>query len=129
MRSSTVSLKWEQKIATQCLKSVVINAFVLYRMLKAQDRLDSPESYKSLRHFRDAMNGVESLSIFLFKATRELLIYASDLADRQAASEHPEVSGPPGLELEEQERLMNLAKSRKRNRLQWFNTDDGISLR
>jgi hypothetical protein len=132
MRSPTASMNWEQKIVTQCLKTVLINAFISYRLLKAQHMLESSSSFKSLAAFRIALNAVESFPTFLFEASSELTTYATFLRERNEAR-FSEVLSPSieivGVKPDEAARLKDLAKRRKRNRLEFFNSDDGISLR
>ena len=133
MRSPTASMQWEQKIVTQCLKTVLINAFISYRLLKAQHLLESSSSFKSLTAFRNALNAVESFPTFLFEASSELTTHATFLRECADAAFSDEglvsTNAIAGVEPEEAGRLKDLAKRRKRNRLEFFNSDDGITLR
>lgn len=127
LRSQSVSLLWEQKIVTQCLKTLAINAFVAYRMNECKEYLQSKETFRTLTYFRGKMNKVNSLSDFTIAAAEELLDVANhlDLMPHAAtiATAHHVVG------VGEKNRLIALARTRQRNKLAFFNSCDGIALR
>lgn len=131
MRSPTSSMKWEQKLVTQCLKTVLVNAFIGFRLLQVEHLLGSSSSFKSLTAFRNSLNAVESFPTFLYETSTELTAWATFLREQaegnanevEASTENGEVE--PG----DSARLKDLALKRKRNRLDFFNSVDGISLR
>lgn len=75
-------MQWEQKIVTQCLKTVTINAFIGFRLLKTKHLLESSSSFKSQNAFRNALSAVESFPTFLFEASGELTAHATFLRER-----------------------------------------------
>lgn len=125
LRCSTSSLQWEQKLVSQTLKSIAVNAFIAWRMAQKKELLISKEAFGSLDSYRDALNHVQPLADFIFDASQELLIYANKLekSDASAQKDVPEVTG------EENARLVALAHRRRGQRLRFFNTPDGVKLR
>ena len=77
LQSQGSALKWEQKLGVQCVKSLVINAFIAHRISTNHEMLSNSESFKSLQHFLDCMNKTNSLSTFIWHGMRELLEFAS----------------------------------------------------
>lgn len=127
LRSPTSSLQWEQKIVTQTLKTIFINAFIAWRMCQKRSRLESKESFESLEKFRHSLNCVQSLADFSFDCAQGLLMYADQIElQTQANATQGEVEV---LNDQEFERLKGLAHRRKRNRMAFFNSRDGRTLR
>ena len=60
LRCSTDTLKWEQKVVIQILKSITVNAWVAWRQFQREDLLASWEKFKGLEQYRHALNRVES---------------------------------------------------------------------
>ncbi|PXF43106.1 hypothetical protein BWQ96_07140 [Gracilariopsis chorda] len=122
LRSSTSAMKWEQKVVTQTLKTLSVNAFISWRMSQKRDLLQSKETFRSLKSYRQALNGIQSLAEFVHDASKELIVYAQSLGTEDNAET---------LEVHQDEiqRLHTLARTRKRRRLVFFNGPDGISLR
>ena len=130
LRCSTDTLKWEQKVVTQILKSITVNAWVAWRQLQRQDLLASSKNFKGLEQHRHAPNRVESLADFIYELTLELLAYAETLEkedDRSDSRPQPKRLGK--LRRNELKRLILKAKARKRYRLLFFKSADGITLR
>lgn len=125
LRSSTSSFKWEQKVVSQVLKTVAINGFFLWRIFQRRDLLESARSFKSLEKYRYQLNKVQGTADFMFDVSQELLSYAATLQiEKQDDFTLEEVSDPSEIR-----RLCDLAKHRKRNRLTFFNNEDGTKLR
>ncbi|PXF43989.1 hypothetical protein BWQ96_06222 [Gracilariopsis chorda] len=122
LRSSTSAMKWEQKVVTQTLKTLSVNAFISWRMSQKRDLLQSKETFRSLKSYRQALNGIQSLADFVHDASKELIFYAQSLGteDNAETLEVPQ---------DEIQRLHTLARTRKRRHLVFFNGPDGISLR
>ncbi|PXF43292.1 hypothetical protein BWQ96_06931 [Gracilariopsis chorda] len=115
-------MKWEQKVVTQTLKTLSVNAFISWRMSQKRDLLQSKETFRSLKSYRQALNGIQSLADFVHDASKELIVYAQSLGTEDNAET---------LEVHQDEiqRLHTLARTRKRRRFVFFNGPDGISLR
>jgi hypothetical protein len=92
------------------------------------DCLSSSESFGSFDNYRHELNRVQSLADFVDDVSQELLEY-SDLLDKQSEAD----SGVRQSELEvsggEKSRMVEVAGTKKRNRMVWFNSVDGASLR
>lgn len=159
LRSSTSSLKWQQKVVSQTLKTLAVNSFMAWRINQAATLLETQQSYGSLDKFRSSLNKVnlqglvlsfisffihydcvtmsimfqiESFADFIGKSTRDMLAYADGLENsspqRSNTSDHTSPN-TVNIEPEEKRRLKSLAANRKRNRLQFFNQSDGVTLR
>lgn len=125
LRSSTSHLKWEQKIVSQTLKTVAINAFLAWRMFKRQEILQSDTELKSLESFRNSLNRVQATADFMSDIATDLLNYASTLHDDENRNEDL----PEGITGTEKETLISMAKVRKRKRLGFFNSSKSVKLR
>jgi hypothetical protein len=132
LRSSTCSFKWEQKTVSQTLKTLAVNAFIAWRFLQVKTHLETKESFRDLDHFRACLNSVQSLADFVLDTSKEMLIVA-DKREKESRAEQQNSgeSQPPhsGLSLEEQSRLRAAATFRKRYRIPFFNSEDGVKLR
>lgn len=128
MRSSTSSLPWEQKLVTQTLKTLFVNAFITWRMYEKRDLLQSLSSFRSLDSFRHSLNAVQSLADFSLDCTRELLAYA-DRIERDVVIHNDECSDDAVLSDTELERIRQLATRKRRSRLAFFNGEEGKRLR
>jgi hypothetical protein len=120
LRTSTTNLGWEQKIVSQVLKTVIVNAFVAWRMSVREDLVETSESFKSVDRYRQILNNVQPLGDFVLDLCKEMLLHAKILRhipDESRISEEKVV------------RLSEQARRRKRNRLEFFNTEDGRALR
>ena len=127
LRSSTSSLKWEQKIVSQTIKTLAVNSFIAWRISEKKGMLESKEAFHSLDYFRDSLNALESLADFVCNVSSELLTYADKLRRAEEAEvpdgDLPEVSPAEVI------RLRALALGRKKKRLWFFNGPDGSKLR
>lgn len=125
LRSSTSSLKWEQKVVSQTIKTLAINAFIAWRMDQKKELLETKETFQSLNFYRRSLNEVESLADFTYEVSRELLNYAKSLE----TSEIVETPNDDVVSDQDLQRLCSLAARRKRKRLLFFNGADGVKLR
>jgi hypothetical protein len=95
--------------------------------------LESKESFIGIEHFRKCLNSVQSLADFVLDAAKELNIRAELLekqVQRESASNDIRNRGLESeISSDEAARLRREARSRKRYRLSFFNSADGIKLR
>ena len=129
LRSPTSSLRWEQKLVIQTIKTLAVNAFTSYRLQCKSKYLGSQEDFGSLNSFRASLNSVQSLADFIFDVSEEILEHADILqraSTRDASMSHALTDSMSGAVTS---RLSSLGKSRKRKRLLFFNEEDGINLR
>jgi hypothetical protein len=129
LRSPTSSFKWEQKIVSQTLKTLSVNAFISWRMLQTKRKLETKESFQDLDHFRACLNSVQSLADFVLDASKELLIVADRKEKECREIDQETTRGISRVPLQEVSRLCDAARSRKRYRIPFFNTEDGVKLR
>jgi hypothetical protein len=127
LRASTTHMKWEQKIVCHIWKTLVINAFIAWRIAERSDLLQSASSFETLDKFRHKINNVQPQGDFVSDIARKLLTYADTVAGLEEAQiRHV---GATALTELEKIRLLDLAKNTKRRRLSFFNTQDGNGLR
>lgn len=124
LRSSTSHLAWEQKLVSQVLKTVSLNAFFAWRIFERRDLLLTMEDFKNLECFRNAVNKVQSTADFMLDAALEILAHASALCPERSGEHETAVMNP-----QERRALVTLAAGRKRRRLEFFNSDRGVTLR
>lgn len=119
LRSSTSALSWEQKLVTQTLKTLLINAFkriiITWRISERRSLLQNKQAFGKLDTFRHNLNSTQSLADFTIDAAREMLVYADEV---QKVHQRNIQGGDEEL-LSDNEfgMLRALAVSRKRNRL------------
>lgn len=58
LRSATSHFRWEQKIVTEVLKTVCINAFFACRIFERRDLLERIEDFNNLESYLNALNKV-----------------------------------------------------------------------
>lgn len=153
LRSPVSSVAWEQKIVSQTLKTLAVNAFVAYRMTARRDAVQSKESFGTLLTYRNRLNKVrascqpmfcislilivvrvqvESLGDFIADVVPELLTYAKQLEQRrvqlddESFEQRASVRRDSSSDVRE---LIRKAMARKSQRLVWFQSPEGISLR
>jgi hypothetical protein len=88
--------------------------------------------FQDLERFRSCLNSVQSLADFVLDASKELLIVADKKEKEYITDEGYTVgilSQDNPVTDEEVSRLIAAARSRKRYRIPFFNTEDGIKLR
>jgi transposase-like protein len=122
-RSSTSSLKWEQKIVSQTFKTLTVNSFISWRITENKRSLENKDTFKGLDHFRGTLNTLQSLSDFALDAAVELLEYAEKLQKNRVAQPQTRLSSDETL------RLNALAVQRKRKRIEFLTGSDGTALR
>lgn len=126
LSSPSASFKWEQKVIGQTLKTLFVNAFLAYRMNERLDLVETPCSFQSVHVYRQNLNNVESISGFCFEACTHLLRYAnSSRQSEESIDESPKVV----VSANEVNRLRELVRKSKRNRLVVFNSVEGARLR
>lgn len=117
-------LAWEQKLTAQVLKSLSINAFLVGRMYKRRDLVDSTEAFRSLETYRSALNRVQSTAGFMFDASLELLSHAKLLhCDALVGGNEDQVT------VCDEKELIQKAGRKKRQRFDFFNLESGVCLR
>jgi YqaJ-like viral recombinase domain len=132
LRSATSSLKWEQKVVTQTIKTLAVNSFVAWRMRQKRSLLESKESFQNVEYYRGCLNAVQSLADFVLDASKELAQRADTLErDRRDEVDSNERGRLNSVEVSDDEalRLRAEARLKKRYRLSFFNSADGIKLR
>ncbi len=72
LRCSTSSLSWEQKMVSQILETLAVNAFTSWRMLRNEKLLTSSSLFVSLNKNRDRLNHTQSFADFIHDAAVEL---------------------------------------------------------
>lgn len=97
-------------------------------MYEKRDLLQSLSSFRSLDSFRHSLNAVQSLADFSLDCTREFLAYA-DRIERDVVIHNDECSDDAVLSDTEFERIRQLATRKRRNRLAFFNGEEGKRLR
>ena len=113
------------KIVSQTIKTLAVNSFIAWPMTQKRNLFESRVSFQSLNSFRYSVNTVESFADVIYDPSRELLNYAefTESLEVKEVDTHNEISG------ENVQRLCRLAVARKRRRLLFFNTSDGVMLR
>lgn len=128
LRSSTSHLKWEQKIVTQVIKTVLVNSFISWRIYEQRQLLQSSQTFQSLDSFRHSLNTVQSLPDFIFDSCLELLDYSCALQRQLEHSITTEIqgnvnSGQPLID-ENVKQLSARAKKCLRDRIPFFNSTE-----
>ena len=93
-------------------------------MYERHDLLESAETFRSLEHYQNLLNKVQSTADFMFDVSQELLFHASNvvLAEKDDSVDGELVSAP------ERNRLITLAHSKKINRVASFKSPEGTML-
>lgn len=125
LRSATSHLQWEQKLVSQVLKTVSINAFIAWRIFERRDLLQNLGEFKSLERYRNALNKVQSTADFMLDSALDLLAHAQSIG----AANSPHKKSVDSVGMEETRALIVLAAGRKRRRILFFNSDKGVKLR
>lgn len=81
LRSSMVVCKWEQKLFSQTIKSVLANAFIIWKLKRRSDLLHSMDVFKSIESYRNAINRDTSLGNFVLNIAPKLLHFADSIAN------------------------------------------------
>lgn len=123
LRTSSTYLSWEQKVVTQILKTVSVNALIAWRINYSRSVLQDFQMFKSLPAFTNTMNFVESTANFTFNVFVRLIKFTSE-------SESPSLTAAPSLnDTENEYELLQRAVARKRLRLPFFNSEGGRKIR
>lgn len=75
----TLSLQWKQKLVSQILNTLNVNAFISWRISEKEDLLVSKDAFGSLESYLDILNHVQPLADFISDSSQELLTYAVNL--------------------------------------------------
>lgn len=126
-----VVLKWEQKLISQIIKSIVASAFILWKMKRRTDFLESMDTLRSVKNVHVASNRDISLGNFVLHVSPKLLQHVESLAGaiygkpdyEEEAGERIEPDSEGGL------RLFQVVSVRNRYKTESFNSDDGVPLR
>ena len=113
LRSSTSSLRWEQKLVTQTFKTLRVNAFIAWRMSVKRELLASHSRFGGLDRYRQVLNSVQYLADFSLDASRELLSFANKLAKDAAVLDTEPGENERIVAAPVPQRLPLLAKNRK----------------
>lgn len=128
LRSSMTVFSWEQKLITQTIKAVVANAYVLWKINRNSRLLESASSYVGIDRFRNNINKNVSFGNFVIDLCPNLVRYAEKIishADDDSAEHAEHIM----METAEGKRLHGLVATRKRHRVAFFNSSDGIQVR
>jgi hypothetical protein len=128
LRAFTSALKWEQTIVTQTFQALPVNEFLGWRMARKKGCLSSAETFGSIDNYRHELNRVQSFADLVDDVSQELLEH-SELLDKQSDADVGVRQSELELSGSEKTRLVELAGMKKRNRIVWFNSADGVSLR
>lgn len=80
LRSSTSRFDWESKIVSQTLKTLILNSFIPWRVLRMDDVGGGDWSeFHSLDEYRRNVNVVEPFSDFIYKTSKSLLTIETTL--------------------------------------------------
>ena len=137
LRAPTATLRWEQKMVTQTLKTLLTNGFICWRICTIYDISNSDDVFGSLLSFRNKLNHLEPFGDYVNHTCRELFTYADKLERIQTNLASNNIvtstssSNPTSSVLEDSEiaRLRLLGSKQKKRRLRFFNGDDGKRLR
>lgn len=128
IRSSMTIVSWEQKLITQTIKAVVANAYVLWKINRNSRLLESASSYVGIDRFRNNIIKNVSFGNFLIDLCPIFLRYAEkpiSHSDDDSAEQAEHIM----METAEGQRLNGLVATRKRHRVAFFNSSDGIRVR
>lgn len=106
-------------------------------MRERKDLLESLDKFGGFDRFRESLNKVQSLGDFIFDVCPELLRYAERLASGEKEASEAQnvdvgiVNADSRIVFDDPERsrLLNLARDRKRNRVELFNSQEGRKIR
>lgn len=131
LRSSMTVFRWEQKLITQTIKSVIANAYIVWKINRGEKFLETPSSFAGVDRFRNNINKGCSFGNFVIDLCPNLVRYAERLdstpVENGEPSEHtmPEISSDTA----EVRRLRQAVSNIKRNRVEFFNSPDGVRVR
>jgi hypothetical protein len=83
-RSQTMKLKWEQNVATKCLRRAYHGSFIAERLVQNKHLVTSKGEYKGLSHLRRKLNEYMSLGEYVEDVTKDLLLRAAELSGGKA---------------------------------------------
>lgn len=130
LRSSTSTLKWEQKIVSQTFKTLAVNSFIAWRMTTRKDLLQSKETFQSVDCYRRNLNKIQSLADFVYDVSKELVLYSEKLKKEADSGGRDQIGAEAEVVAgQEASRLHSMAIQRKRKRLLLFKGAEGIKLR
>ena len=127
LKSSSSSQKWEQKVVTHTFKTILVNSFIAWRMLHKEDLLGTRDSFGDLEKYRQKLNRVQCMTDFALDTALELLQYADELS--QAECDGTDDDGNRIFTQQQKIAMIRRARKRKRNRILFFNSGDGLELR
>lgn len=79
MRFPYSNLKWEAKILSQIVKTLIVNELTSWRLYECYENLNSTHSFRSLVLSRDNLNHLQSLPCFMYEACSQLLVHADKI--------------------------------------------------
>ena len=80
LKCSSSAHRWEQKVVTHIFETILVIAFVAWRMLDKEDLLQTRDSFGDLQKYRQKLNGVQCMTDFALDTSLELLQHADELA-------------------------------------------------
>lgn len=114
-------------VITSVLKTLVVNAFIMWCMCEI-DRRNQPErTFPGLDEYRIQLSSVECFSDFVLDACKDILVYTVNECEESAITTPSTNQQNP--DKAETQKLVKLAANRKRNRIPFFNSSDGKRLR
>lgn len=128
LRSAMVVYKWEQRLISQKIKSIVANAFILWRIRRSSDLLEFTHFFKDIESYRTSINRETSMGSFVFQFSPKLVHFAASLSQIQKPKYSEDESK---IEPSSNEGLPLFAAVREKNRyrVDFFNSSDGVSLK
>jgi hypothetical protein len=79
-----MKLKWEQNVATTCLRRAYHGSFIAERLVQNKHLVTSKGEYKGLSHLRRKLNEYMSLGEYVEDVTKDLLLRAAELSGGKA---------------------------------------------
>lgn len=126
LRSSTSVFHSEQKVVSQTLKGIAINAFIAWGMNTKENLLRSSDSFRGLDQHRRALNRVQSFGDLVLDVSKELLTFAKsrtpDSSHRESDNVQINVSHSEAIRLEKR------VVQRKGKIILFFNSGDDLKL-
>lgn len=89
LRDPKSHLSWTEKVVTQGLKALVVNAFIFWRirqMRRSSDEMENLDCYSSLESNRHQVNEQGSLGDHVLDMCTQLLVYATELRKSGSAT-------------------------------------------
>lgn len=87
LRRSPSHLQWEQKLVSQIIKTVCVNAYISWVMFFLRDILTFPDTFKGLNKYRNALKRVQCIAYYMLKVVQDILICAQTLSSAEETTD------------------------------------------